>query len=166
MMTDIAVMPGAWEVTDAGIVFLSSAGGAGQLQAVPPPNIVQVYDFAERMTRDLGQLAFPVGPYGTTRYLTVSRDGRWAIVFTEMEGCKETAFTSHVLDRVDLEHGEATRLSAAATHADVALGPDGSVYLDADGHVVRFAPGSTKPVADVLPGVRFALPDYDRDCSV
>ena len=76
---DLAVMPGAWEVTDVGIVFLSSAGGAGQLQAAPPPNIVQVYDFAERMTRDLGQLAFPVGPYGTLRYFTASRDGRWAI---------------------------------------------------------------------------------------
>jgi Tol biopolymer transport system component len=76
---DLAVMPGAWEVTDAGIVFLSSAGAAGQLQATPPPNMVQMYDFAERKVRDLGELAFPVGPYGTTRYLTVSRDGRWAV---------------------------------------------------------------------------------------
>jgi hypothetical protein len=93
-------------------------------------------------------------------------DGRWALVFTEVAGCHEVAFTRHVLDRVDLVHGRVTRLSAAPTHAGVALGPDGSVFLDTDGHVVRFPPGSTTPVPDVPFGVRFALPDYDRDCSI
>jgi hypothetical protein len=99
-------------------------------------------------------------------YVARTLDDRWAIVFTEVAGCKEVAYTTHVLDRVDLGQGEATRLSAAPTHAGVALGSDGSVFLDADDRVVRFPPGSTKPVADVLPGVRFALPDFDRDCSI
>jgi hypothetical protein len=49
-------------------------------------------------------------------------DGRWALVFTEVAGCHEVAFTRHVLDRVDLVHGRVTRLSAAPTHAGVALG--------------------------------------------
>ena len=139
----------------------------GAFADVPPPAGLSL----DGRTLHVPSLEHPVAlgaghdPHGHP-HVARTLDGRWAIVFTEMAGCKETAFTSHVLDRVDLEHGEATRLSAAATHADVALGPDGSVYLDADGHVVRFAPGSTKPVADVLPGVRFALPDYDRDCSV
>lgn len=93
-------------------------------------------------------------------------DDRWALVFTELAGCKETAYTTHVLDRVDVDRGEVVRLHAAAKHAGVALGPDGSVYLDTEGHVVRYAPGAKKPVADVLPGVRFTLPDYDRDCSI
>lgn len=99
-------------------------------------------------------------------YLARTIDDRWAIVFTETAGCKENAYTNYVLDRVDVERGEVVRLSSGAKHAGVALGPDGSVYLDAEGHVVRYAPGSKKPVADVLPGVRFALPDYDRDCSI
>jgi hypothetical protein len=98
-------------------------------------------------------------------YVARTIDDRWAIVFTELAGCKEAAYTTHVLDRVDIERGEVVRLHAAAKHAGVALGPDGSVYLDAEGHVIRYAPGSKKPVADVLPGVRFTLPDYDRDCS-
>lgn len=139
----------------------------GAFADVPPPaglslagGMLHVHSLAHPIA--LGPGHDPSGHPHVARTL----DDRWAIVFTEVAGCKETAFTRHVLDRVDLEHGEATRLSAAATHAGVALGPDGSVYLDADGRVVRFPSGSTKPVADVLPGVRFALPHYDRDCSI
>jgi tetratricopeptide (TPR) repeat protein len=103
---------------------------------------------------------------GAHQHVARTPDRRFGLVLTEIAGCHEVAYMRHVLDHVDLIRGRATRLSTAPTHAGVALGPDGSVYLDVDGRVVRFPPGSTTPVADVLPGVRFALPHYDRDCSV
>jgi tetratricopeptide (TPR) repeat protein len=139
----------------------------GAFVDVPPPaglslegQLLRVH--ARRQPIELGPGHDPQG------HPTVARtiDDRWAVVLTEVAGCKEVAYTSHVLDRVDLERREATRLSAAATHASVALGADGSVFLDADDRVVRFPPGSSTAVADVMPGVRFVLPDYDRDCSI
>ena len=38
-----------------------------------------MYDFAERRVRTLGELAFRVSPYGAKTFLSVSRDGRWAL---------------------------------------------------------------------------------------
>ena len=71
---DVSVIPGAWDVTDSGVVFLSE-------------KTVQIYDFKDHRTRTIGELGFVVGPSGSSRFLTVSRDGRWALA-------------SHV-DRVD-----------------------------------------------------------------
>lgn len=93
-------------------------------------------------------------------------DGRFVMVFTQQAGCRELAFERYVLDRIDLQRGTVTRLSTAPVHAGVELGADGSVYLDDGGRVLRFLPGAREPVDDVLPGVRFVTPDFDRDCSV
>ena len=76
---DIPVMPGAWEVSETGIVFLSIAGRTGTMDPIRAPTVVQVYDFKDHRVRTLGKLGFVVGPYGATRFLTVSRDGRWAL---------------------------------------------------------------------------------------
>ena len=43
------------------------------------PDVLQLYDFAERRVRTLGELAFQVASFGTDRFLTVSRDGRWVL---------------------------------------------------------------------------------------
>ncbi len=76
---DVPVMPGAWDVTDAGIVFVFVPGLGGPIDFARAPDVLQVYDFAGRRIRTLGTLAFRVGPYGATRFLTVSRDGGWAV---------------------------------------------------------------------------------------
>jgi hypothetical protein len=76
---DVPVMPGAWEVTDSGIAFVFTAGRADVDDATPGPALVQVYDFAEHGIRSRGELAFVVGPYGSTHFFTASRDGRWAL---------------------------------------------------------------------------------------
>lgn len=110
----------------------------------------------------------PLAPGHEQGHRQVSRtpDGRVAMVFTVEAGCRELAFARHVLDRVDLERGTVTRLSSAPTQAGAALAPDGSIYLDDGSRVLRFPPGRTEPVDDVLPGVRFVTPDFDRDCSI
>ena len=69
------VIAGAWDVTDSGIVFVGEKTGPRDA-----PDTLQIYDFAERRVRPLGELAFRVGPYGVNHFLTVSRDGRWALV--------------------------------------------------------------------------------------
>jgi Tol biopolymer transport system component len=78
-IVDVAVMPGAWDVTDTGIVFIADV-----VQAVADSsrgaNTLQAYDFTDHRVRTIGQLAFVVAPSGTSRFLTVSRDGRWALV--------------------------------------------------------------------------------------
>jgi Tol biopolymer transport system component len=76
---DVPVMPGAWDVTDTGIVFVFVPGLGGSVDFARAPDVLQVYDFADRRIRTLGTLAFRVGPFGSTRFLTVSRDGSWAL---------------------------------------------------------------------------------------
>lgn len=102
-------------------------------------------------------------------HTTVERspDGRWLMILTDDVGCGDgEAYAEHVLDRLDLDTGTMTRLSAEHAHAGAGLGPDGSVYLDTEGAVLRYPPDSAKPVADVPPAVRWATPDYEPDCSV
>jgi len=74
---DVPAMPGAWDVTDTGIVFMVaedvSAGSTGAA------DVLKVYDLAERRVRSLAELPFRVSPFGVTHFLTVSRDGRWAL---------------------------------------------------------------------------------------
>jgi Tol biopolymer transport system component len=74
---DVPAMPGAWDVSDTGIVFIVaedvSAGSTGAA------DVLKVYDFAERRVRSLAELPFRVSPFGVTHSLAVSRDGRWAL---------------------------------------------------------------------------------------
>lgn len=70
---EATVNAGAWDLTDAGIVFVLSPDGARG------PDMIARYDFDERQVRSLGALDFRVAEFATLRYLTVSRDGRWAI---------------------------------------------------------------------------------------
>jgi Tol biopolymer transport system component len=72
------VPPGAWDVTDSGIVFL--AGLAGPSNESDTPDTVKFYAFADRQVRLLGALPFKVSRFGASRLLSVSRDGRWALI--------------------------------------------------------------------------------------
>ena len=44
------------------------------------PDVLQIYDFAERRVRTLGTLATRIGSFGATHFFTASRDGRWALI--------------------------------------------------------------------------------------
>jgi Tol biopolymer transport system component len=71
------IAPGSWDVADTGIVFVMHTGREG---AVPRDRDVLVaLDPAEGRLRELGALPFPVAPYGATRRLIASRDGKWVI---------------------------------------------------------------------------------------
>jgi Tol biopolymer transport system component len=72
------VPPGAWDMTDTGIVFVS--GGAGPSQDSPAADTVQFYSFADGRVRQIGTLPFLVSRFGASRLLSVSRDGRWALL--------------------------------------------------------------------------------------
>jgi Tol biopolymer transport system component len=71
------VIPGAWEVTDSGVVF--GVPRARPLEFSPEPDELAFYDFAGRRVRSLGVLAFRIAPFSVNRHLTVSRDGRWML---------------------------------------------------------------------------------------
>ena len=71
------VMAGAWDVTDSGIMFV--VGRANPPAASPAPDVLAVYDFAERGVTRLGELRFRVAPFGSPRYLAVSPDRRWTL---------------------------------------------------------------------------------------
>jgi Tol biopolymer transport system component len=71
------VPPGAWDVTDRGIVFVS--GAAGVAGSSGTPDALDLLSFADRRIQRLAQLPFSVARYGVPRVLTVSRDGRWAL---------------------------------------------------------------------------------------
>jgi Tol biopolymer transport system component len=71
------VPPGAWDVTDRGIVFVKGAAGVSGSAAAPDE--LDFYSFADRRIQRLGGLPFQVARYGVSRTLTVSRDGRWAL---------------------------------------------------------------------------------------
>lgn len=72
------VPPGAWDVTDTGIVFVS--GVPGPSQGSESVDTVQFYSFADRRARRIGVLPFLVARFGASRLLSVSRDGRWALI--------------------------------------------------------------------------------------
>jgi Tol biopolymer transport system component len=75
---DLRVTAHNWDVTNTGIVFLAERP-EGIQNSNRGRNVLQLYDFAERRTHRIGRLAFLVGPYFASRYLAVSRDGRWAV---------------------------------------------------------------------------------------
>ena len=76
-IVDARVMPGAWDVTDAGIVFV--VGRASPLDTSTEPDALAMYEFAEDRVTKLGELGFRIAPFGSPRYLAVSGDLRWAI---------------------------------------------------------------------------------------
>jgi hypothetical protein len=71
-----AINPGAWEITDAGIVFLVANGGPPEK---PEADVLAIADFAGQHVRQLGTLPFRVSPFAANRFLIVSRDGRAAV---------------------------------------------------------------------------------------
>jgi Tol biopolymer transport system component len=66
-----AVIPGAWDVTDSGILFLRREPGAGSLG---------FYSFETGQAQQVASLAFQVTPAASRRYLTASPDGKLAIL--------------------------------------------------------------------------------------
>jgi hypothetical protein len=72
------VAPGAWDVTDRGIVFVTGHAGVGATTA-DPGDALDLYSFADRRVHRLGELPFSVARYGVSRLLAVSPDGRWAL---------------------------------------------------------------------------------------
>ncbi len=73
-----SVPPGAWDVTDHGIVFVTGYAGV-RSTTLGVPDALDLYSFADHRVHRLGELPFPVARYGARRVLTVSRDGRWAL---------------------------------------------------------------------------------------
>jgi hypothetical protein len=71
------VTPGAWDITNTGIVFLT--GDPGRASTRGAADAVDLYNFADGRTRRIGTLPFTVTRIGVSRVLTVSRDGRWAL---------------------------------------------------------------------------------------
>ena len=71
------VNPGAWEVTDAGILFLMAHGAA--METPPDVDVLAAYNVAEHRVREVGATSFHVARFGTRRYLIASRDGRWVL---------------------------------------------------------------------------------------
>jgi Tol biopolymer transport system component len=72
------VSPGAWDVTDEGIVYVT--GMPGPVQPGRSPDAVHFYRFSDRRVQRLGTLPFLVARFGASRLLSVSRDGRQALI--------------------------------------------------------------------------------------
>jgi dipeptidyl aminopeptidase/acylaminoacyl peptidase len=71
------IPPGAWEVTEAGILFVDARAAA--TEALWHPSVLTLYDPAAGRVTPLGAPGFRVAPFGTTRYFIASRDGRWVL---------------------------------------------------------------------------------------
>jgi Tol biopolymer transport system component len=65
------VIPGAWDVTDSGIMFL---------QRQPGPGSLALYNVETGQVQEVASLAVRVTPAASRRYLTVSPDGKLAIL--------------------------------------------------------------------------------------
>jgi dipeptidyl aminopeptidase/acylaminoacyl peptidase len=73
------IRPGAWDITDAGVVFVTGAVGPTPTPGANPPDVLEIYSFAETTVRQLGALPFPVSRFGSGKVLMASRDGRWIV---------------------------------------------------------------------------------------
>ena len=69
---------GAWDMTDSGVTFIM-ARPIGFADASRDADVLAEYTFADRRVRRLGELPFRVGRGWVSRFLIVSRDGRWAV---------------------------------------------------------------------------------------
>jgi Tol biopolymer transport system component len=72
------VAPGAWDIADAGIIFVTGDPGPPSPHGVA--DALNIYSVADRRIRRLGELPFTVPRVGIPRVLMSSRDGRWALV--------------------------------------------------------------------------------------
>ncbi len=77
-----------------------------------------------------------------------------------------TTRDQHVVDRVDMHAKTVTRLAKDRGYAHVAWAPDGTLFLELPDRTLRYAPGSTEPVADVLTGVHFGTPPFPEEGGV
>lgn len=77
---DVPVMPGAWDIADNGIVFISVPRLSGPMGFNQGPDVLQLYDFSNGRIHTLGTFGFRVGPFASNHFLKVSPDGRWAVV--------------------------------------------------------------------------------------
>ena len=73
------IRPGAWDITDAGVVFVTGTPGPTPTPSANPPDVLEFYSFAEAAVRQLGPLPFPVSRFGSGKVLIASRDGRWVV---------------------------------------------------------------------------------------
>jgi dipeptidyl aminopeptidase/acylaminoacyl peptidase len=71
-----AIVPGAWSVAGDTIVFLV---GRRDSFHNDEPDVVAAYDLVHQRVHVLGALPFRIAPNFVNRFLTVSRDGRWAL---------------------------------------------------------------------------------------
>jgi tetratricopeptide (TPR) repeat protein len=99
-----------------------------------------------------------------------SEDGRFVLVVGHLAKCSASderdVDISVVASRLDLEGGTVTRLAKTSRFGGAELGSDGTVYFDDGERAVRFPPESSEAIADLPPGVRFAIPGYYYDCSI
>ena len=70
------IRPGAWDITDTGVVFVTGAAGPTPTPNANPPDVLEFYNFAEAAVHRLGPLPFPVSRFGSGKMLIASRDGR------------------------------------------------------------------------------------------
>jgi Tol biopolymer transport system component len=71
-----AVVPGAWNVAGDSVVFLVARQNSFRNA---DPDVVATYDLVHQRVQVLGRLPFRIAPAFITRFLTFSRDGRWAL---------------------------------------------------------------------------------------
>ena len=78
------VMPGAWDVTDAGIVFVFVRGPVPMDHFARAPDVLQMYDFADRRIRTLGSWHSVSGLTARTASSPCRAmvDGRWPATST------------------------------------------------------------------------------------
>ena len=76
---DVPVMPGHGTSPRPVSFSSSSQGWAARRTSRVPRTFCRCTDFAQRRIRTLGTLPFRVGPFGVNHFLTVSRDGQWAV---------------------------------------------------------------------------------------
>jgi Tol biopolymer transport system component len=89
------MVPGGWDVIDAGIIFVAGPMVLGNSKQPDPPDTLMLLDFAGGDARPLGELPFRFARWGTTRVMTASRDGR-SVLTSHVDQWERDIF---VLDR-------------------------------------------------------------------
>ena len=70
------ISPGAWEITDAGVIFLMAVAPPA---AAAVPDVLALLDPTDHSVRPLRELGFGVARFGTRRFVVLSRDAQWAL---------------------------------------------------------------------------------------
>lgn len=147
---------------------LEVRGEGSQLFVPSAPGYVVNQKTAKLTLPDARAVQLSQGHLWARPTVLLAPDGKSAVVVGVVNECICTTGISlvqrHIVSRIDLASATATTMSEGKGLAEAAFAPDGSLYLQVDATLQRFASGASTSPTVVMTGVLLTPPFGEMDC--